>query len=46
MASGKAVIATGESEGIDVAIVQVFLESGHVTGEVLHVDDGAHVGRW
>jgi len=31
----------------DIAAAVVFLtEAGHVTGEVLHVDDGAHVGRW
>jgi len=26
--------------------VLYLLEATHVTGEVLHVDDGAHVGRW
>jgi NAD(P)-dependent dehydrogenase (short-subunit alcohol dehydrogenase family) len=31
----------------DIAQAVVYLvESIHVTGEVLHVDDGAHVGRW
>ena len=31
----------------DIAQAVVYLvEAGHVTGEVLHVDDGAHVGRW
>jgi NAD(P)-dependent dehydrogenase (short-subunit alcohol dehydrogenase family) len=31
----------------DIAEAVVYLaEAGHVTGEVLHVDDGAHVGRW
>ena len=31
----------------DIAEAVVYLtESIHVTGEVLHVDDGAHVGRW
>jgi NAD(P)-dependent dehydrogenase (short-subunit alcohol dehydrogenase family) len=31
----------------DIAAAVVYLtEAGHVTGEVLHVDDGAHVGRW
>jgi NAD(P)-dependent dehydrogenase (short-subunit alcohol dehydrogenase family) len=31
----------------DIADAVVYLtEAGHVTGEVLHVDDGAHVGRW
>lgn len=31
----------------DIAEAVVYLtEAGHVTGEVLHVDDGAHAGRW
>jgi NAD(P)-dependent dehydrogenase (short-subunit alcohol dehydrogenase family) len=31
----------------DIADAVVYLaEATHVTGEVLHVDDGAHVGRW
>ena len=31
----------------DIADAVVYLtEAVHVTGEVLHVDDGAHVGRW
>ena len=31
----------------DIAEAVVYLvEASHVTGEVLHVDDGAHVGRW
>jgi NAD(P)-dependent dehydrogenase (short-subunit alcohol dehydrogenase family) len=31
----------------DIAAAVVYLaEAEHVTGEVLHVDDGAHVGRW
>ncbi len=35
------------SEPQDIADAVVFLtEAVHVTGEVLHVDDGAHVGRW
>lgn len=35
------------SEPKDIAEAVVYLvESVHVTGEVLHVDDGAHVGRW
>jgi NAD(P)-dependent dehydrogenase (short-subunit alcohol dehydrogenase family) len=35
------------SEPEDIAEAVVYLtEAGHVTGEVLHVDDGAHVGRW
>ena len=35
------------SEPKDIAEAIVYLaEAGHVTGEVLHVDDGAHVGRW
>ena len=35
------------SEPKDIASAVVFLtEADHVTGEVLHVDGGAHVGRW
>jgi NAD(P)-dependent dehydrogenase (short-subunit alcohol dehydrogenase family) len=35
------------SEPKDIADAVVYLtEASHVTGEVLHVDDGAHVGRW
>jgi NAD(P)-dependent dehydrogenase (short-subunit alcohol dehydrogenase family) len=35
------------SEPKDIAEAVVYLaESIHITGEVLHVDDGAHVGRW
>ena len=35
------------SEGKDIADAVVYLaEASHVTGEVLHVDGGAHVGRW
>jgi NAD(P)-dependent dehydrogenase (short-subunit alcohol dehydrogenase family) len=31
----------------DIAEAVVYLtEAQHITGEVLHVDDGAHVGRW
>lgn|GEM_PF-3559211 len=31
----------------DIADAVIYLaEVGHVTGEALHVDDGAHVGRW
>ena len=31
----------------DIAEAVVYLtEASHVTGEVLHVDDGAHVGKW
>jgi NAD(P)-dependent dehydrogenase (short-subunit alcohol dehydrogenase family) len=31
----------------DIAAAVIYLtEADHVTGEVLHVDDGAHVGRW
>ena len=31
----------------DIAQAVIFLaEAGHITGEVLHVDDGAHVGQW
>ena len=35
------------SDPKDIAAAVVYLtEANHVTGEVLHVDDGAHVGRW
>ena len=35
------------SEAKDIADAVVYLaEASHVTGEVLHVDGGAHVGRW
>jgi NAD(P)-dependent dehydrogenase (short-subunit alcohol dehydrogenase family) len=35
------------SQPKDIADAVVYLtEAGHVTGEVLHVDDGAHAGRW
>lgn len=35
------------SQPNDIAEAVVYLiESNHVTGQVLHVDDGAHVGRW
>jgi NAD(P)-dependent dehydrogenase (short-subunit alcohol dehydrogenase family) len=35
------------SQPKDIAEAVVYLaEAAHVTGEVLHVDDGAHVGRW
>jgi NAD(P)-dependent dehydrogenase (short-subunit alcohol dehydrogenase family) len=35
------------SEPKDIAEAVVYLaEADHVTGEVLQVDDGAHVGRW
>jgi len=35
------------SEAKDIAEAVLYLvEAHHVTGEVLHVDDGAHVGRW
>jgi NAD(P)-dependent dehydrogenase (short-subunit alcohol dehydrogenase family) len=31
----------------DIANAVLYLaEATHVTGEVLHVDDGAHVGKW
>jgi NAD(P)-dependent dehydrogenase (short-subunit alcohol dehydrogenase family) len=31
----------------DIAEAVIYLaEADHITGEVLHVDDGAHVGRW
>ncbi|MGD0732087.1 MAG: SDR family oxidoreductase [Terracidiphilus sp.] len=35
------------SDAKDIADAVVYLtEASHITGEVLHVDDGAHVGRW
>jgi NAD(P)-dependent dehydrogenase (short-subunit alcohol dehydrogenase family) len=35
------------SDPKDIAEAVVYLtEANHVTGEVLHVDDGTHVGRW
>ena len=35
------------SDPKDIAEAVVYLaEAGHITGEVLHVDDGAHVGKW
>ena len=35
------------SETKDIADAVVYLtEARNITGEVLHVDDGAHVGRW
>ena len=35
------------TEAKDIAAGVVYLaEAEHVTGEVLYVDDGAHVGRW
>jgi len=35
------------SQPKDIADAVVYLtEASHVTGEVLHVDDGAHVGQW
>jgi NAD(P)-dependent dehydrogenase (short-subunit alcohol dehydrogenase family) len=35
------------TEAKDIAGAVIYLvEAGHVTGEVLHVDDGAHVGKW
>lgn len=35
------------AEASDIAEAVVYLtEACHVTGEVLYVDDGAHVGRW
>jgi len=35
------------SEPKDIANAVIYLaEASHVNGEVLHVDDGAHVGRW
>jgi NAD(P)-dependent dehydrogenase (short-subunit alcohol dehydrogenase family) len=35
------------SDPKDIAQAVIYLaQAAHVTGEVLHVDDGAHVGRW
>jgi len=35
------------SEPEDIADAVVYLtEASHVTGEVLHVDDGARIGHW
>jgi NAD(P)-dependent dehydrogenase (short-subunit alcohol dehydrogenase family) len=35
------------SDPKDIADAVIYLtEANHVTGEVLHVDDGAHVGQW
>lgn len=35
------------SSSKDIADAVIYLaEANHITGEVLHVDDGAHVGRW
>jgi NAD(P)-dependent dehydrogenase (short-subunit alcohol dehydrogenase family) len=35
------------SEAKDIAEAVVYLaEANHITGQVLYVDDGAHVGRW
>ena len=35
------------SDAKDIADAVVFLaEARHITGEVLHVDGGAHIGRW
>jgi NAD(P)-dependent dehydrogenase (short-subunit alcohol dehydrogenase family) len=53
----KTIIVTGASQGIGAAIANLFLDRGYnvvgnsrrisqVTGEVLHVDGGAHLGRW
>ena len=37
--------AITDSKEIAEAVVYL-TEAGQVTGEVLHVDGGAHVGRW
>jgi NAD(P)-dependent dehydrogenase (short-subunit alcohol dehydrogenase family) len=35
------------SDTKDIADAVLFLtEARHITGEVLHVDGGAHIGRW
>ena len=58
MKKKETVIVTGASNAIGAAVVQAFLDCGYnlgviyltetrqVTGEVLHVDGGAHVGKW
>jgi NAD(P)-dependent dehydrogenase (short-subunit alcohol dehydrogenase family) len=53
----KTIIVTGASQGIGAAVANLFLDRGYnvvghsrnisqVTGEVLPVDGGAHLGRW
>ena len=35
------------SDSADIADAVLYLtEARHITGEVLHVDGGAHAGRW
>jgi NAD(P)-dependent dehydrogenase (short-subunit alcohol dehydrogenase family) len=51
MANMETAILTGGSQGIATAVVPTFLHrvynvARHVTGEVPHVDGGAHAGRW
>jgi enoyl-[acyl-carrier-protein] reductase (NADH) len=45
MAGKTTAIVTSASQGIGAAVVYL-TEARHVTGEVLHVDGGAHVGKW
>jgi hypothetical protein len=45
----KTAIVTGASQGIGAGLVDAIAyltEAKQVTGEVLHVDGGAHVGKW
>ena len=42
--AGKKLVISDPKE-IAEAVVY-FMEATHVVGEVLHVDDGAQVGRW
>ena len=45
----KATIITGASRGIGAGLVDAIVhlaEARQVTGEVLHVDGRAHVGKW
>jgi hypothetical protein len=45
----KTAIVTGASQGIGAGLVDAIVyltEAKQVTWEVLHVDGGAHVGKW
>ena len=45
--SGKKMTATLAGDAKDIAEAVFYLtEASQVTGEVLHVDGGAHLGRW
>jgi NAD(P)-dependent dehydrogenase (short-subunit alcohol dehydrogenase family) len=40
-------IVTGASSGIGLGLTQALLAQGYrFTGEVLHIDGGAHAGKW